>query len=148
MTDWTRLTTNQVLDIAPEISRELKTYEEVEAFAKGFRRCAELMAERHEHDADVVAWMWERVSNDPMKALPCARSIHEMNPARPPFGQWRPMFPLVKADASLHRVIHYMHNAGMAEAAALVDDKTHHLPATERPVAMGVAQYIRSFIRE
>jgi hypothetical protein len=147
--DWKKLTTNQVLDLAPEISRELKTYEEVEAFAKGFRKCAELQASRHEVDADVVAWMWECIGKKARPTPPVARTIGEMDPTRPyDPTMWKPLFPLVKADASLHRVIHYMHNAGMAEAAALVDDKTHQLSATERPLMLGVAQYIRSFIRE
>jgi hypothetical protein len=50
--------------------------------------------------AQPVAWMWEYIGADPMRChiKPCARSLHEMDPAKPPYpDSWKPIRPLYAA---------------------------------------------------
>lgn len=47
-----------------------------------------------------VAWMWTYIGVDPLNAhiKPCARSIHEMDPANPPYpDSWKALYPLYAA---------------------------------------------------
>jgi hypothetical protein len=55
------------------------------------------LAENTEPASEPVAWLWEYIGPHPypQKRSPVARSLHEMDPANPPFpDDWKPIAPL------------------------------------------------------
>lgn len=97
-----------------------------------------------------MAWMWEYVGPDPYPRH-CgvvARTVKEMDPANPPYPDWRPLYPLVKADAATARVIEYMHTCGLETGASVCEVEAAQQRCPDRKSeALRCAGRIRGLIR-